>query len=723
MLSSVARTATRAQAPLTASTQARSLHDKILIANRGEIACRVMKTAKKLGVQTVAVYSDVDANAKHTTMADEAYRIGTAASADSYLRQQKIIEVAKKSGAQAIHPGYGFLSENEGFSALCSENGIEFIGPPASAIRDMGSKSESKRIMIAAGVPVTPGYHGADQSDECMIREGAKVGYPLMIKAIMGGGGKGMRIVETPEDLLPMLESSRREALKSFGDTDVLLERYLRTPRHIEYQVFADKAGNCVYLFERDCSVQRRHQKILEEAPAPFLSEAARAEMGEAAVAAAKAVGYVGAGTVEFMLDDDGSFYFMEMNTRLQVEHPVTELITKQDLVEWQLRVADGEDLPMQQKDLKIHGHAIEARIYAENPYRDFLPQSGAVSYMRLPEGCTEFDPTCTGVRVDSGLRQGDAVSIFYDPMIAKLLVHDQDRAAALLKLRQAIRGYHIGGLQTNFDFLGRCLRHPTFVAGGVNTSFLNVHGDELTVPVKPAGGSTIAMAALAHALEGRAGSAGQADPWAGGPSACADFRTFRAGGARTDLTLLLEGEADQAVEVTLSAGADGEFAVSINYGASEEEGAVACVEKYTASGVLSAEDGSLQCVVARDGDVENAERRSCTVHAAADGSISLFSADDERYLYFFDVKRTGDVGEAAGESVSSLLAPMPGTVVKVMATAGSTMKKGETIMILEAMKMEHLIQAPFDGVLDAVNFEEGDSVPQDGRLANFTQQ
>lgn len=424
----------------------RNVIDKILIANRGEIACRVIKTARKLGVQTVAVYSDADVHSLHVTQADEAYYIGAAASKQSYLCGDKIIDVAKRAGCQAIHPGYGFLSESVEFADLCSRDGVIFMGPPASAIRDMGIKSTSKAIMAAAGVPIINGYHGDDQSDEKLIGEARKIGFPLMIKAVRGGGGKGMRIASSERYFMDALQSARTESEKAFGDSTVLLERYVRSPRHVEVQVFADTYGNAVYLFERDCSVQRRHQKIIEEAPAPGLSEELRTELGMAAVRAAKAVGYVGAGTVEFILDkEDLSFHFMEMNTRLQVEHPITEMITGTDLVEWQIRIAAGEPLPITQDDIKRRGHAFEARIYAENPRMGFLPGAGPLRHLSTPTA-NEF------VRVETGVRQGDEVSVHYDPMIAKLVVWGETRAQALNSLVARLKEYHVSLIRSHFD-------------------------------------------------------------------------------------------------------------------------------------------------------------------------------------------------------------------------------------------------------------------------------
>lgn len=411
---------------------------KVLIANRGEIAVRVIKTCKKLGVRTVAVFSDADAKSLHVALADEAYHIGANLSSKSYLRGDKIIDVAKHSGAQAIHPGYGFLSENVEFSDLCDKNGVIFIGPPASAIRDMGIKSTSKHIMTAAGVPCIGGYHGENQDDDFLVKEAEKIGYPLMIKAVRGGGGKGMRIVNSPDEFLSQLNSARTESEKAFGDSTMLLEKYIRSPRHVEVQVFADKYGNAVYLWERDCSVQRRHQKIIEEAPAPGLSEELRRQLGEAAVRAAKAVNYVGAGTVEFILDkEDLSFHFMEMNTRLQVEHPITEMITGVDLVDWQIRIASGEPLPVTQEQITRKGHAFEARIYAEDPASGFLPGAGPLNHLTTPQP-SEF------VRVETGVREGDDVSVHYDPMIAKLVVWGQDRSSALNSLISRLSEYHV---------------------------------------------------------------------------------------------------------------------------------------------------------------------------------------------------------------------------------------------------------------------------------------
>ncbi|MBC7962619.1 MAG: acetyl/propionyl/methylcrotonyl-CoA carboxylase subunit alpha, partial [Steroidobacteraceae bacterium] len=466
------------------------MFDKILIANRGEIACRVIRTARRLGIRTVAVYSEADAGALHVALADEAYHIGPAAARESYLLGKVILDAALRSGARAIHPGYGFLSENAGFAEECAGAGIVFIGPTCAAIRAMGSKSAAKEIMQQAGVPLVPGYHGREQDPAFLRAEADRIGYPLLIKASAGGGGKGMRVVWNSADFDEALSGARREALAGFGDDHVLLERYLTKPRHIEIQVFADSHGSVLHLFERDCSIQRRHQKVIEEAPAPGMTVALREKMGSAAVAAAKAIGYVGAGTVEFLLDEDGSFYFMEMNTRLQVEHPVTEMITGLDLVEWQLRTAAGQALPFSQEQLVISGHAIEARIYAEDPARNFLPSTGLLRHLRTPAESAH-------VRIDSGVRQGDGVSIHYDPMIAKLIVWDSDRAGAIRRLRQAPAEYQVVGVTTNIAFLGNVIAHPAFAAGRIDTGFIERQRSGLFPAVAPASDSTLALASL----------------------------------------------------------------------------------------------------------------------------------------------------------------------------------------------------------------------------------
>lgn len=458
----------------------------------------MIRTAKKMGVQSVAVYSEADRNSMHVDMADEAYLIGPAPSQQSYLSMEKIIQVAKISAAQAIHPGYGFLSENMEFAELCKQEGIIFVGPPSSAIRDMGIKSTSKSIMAAAGVPVVEGYHGEDQSDQCLKEHARTIGYPVMIKAVRGGGGKGMRIVRSEKEFQEQLESARREAKKSFNDDAMLIEKFVDTPRHVEVQVFGDHHGNAVYLFERDCSVQRRHQKIIEEAPGPGIKPEVRKKLGEAAVRAAKAVNYVGAGTVEFIMDSKHNFYFMEMNTRLQVEHPVTEMITGTDLVEWQLRIAAGEKIPLSQEEITLRGHAFEARIYAEDPNNNFMPGAGPLVHLSTPRA----DLT---TRIETGVRQGDEVSMHYDPMIAKLVVWAADRQAALTKLKYSLRQYNIVGLHTNIDFLLSLSGHPEFEAGNVHTDFIAQHRKELLPDRKTTAKEFLCHAALALILKEKA--------------------------------------------------------------------------------------------------------------------------------------------------------------------------------------------------------------------------
>ncbi len=456
------------------------MFEKILIANRGEIACRIIRTAKRMGIATVAVYSEADIHALHVEMADEAVLIGPAPATESYLCSDRILDAARRTGAQAIHPGYGFLSENADFAEACATAGVVFIGPTAAAIRSMGSKSSAKKIMEKAGVPLVPGYHGESQEESVLKAEAGRIGYPVMLKASAGGGGKGMRVVESANEFSDALAAAKRESAKAFGDDRMLIEKYLLTSRHIEIQVFADTRGNYVHLFERDCSVQRRHQKIIEEVPAPGVDEQRRNEMGQSAIDAARTVDYIGAGTVEFIVDSDGNFYFMEMNTRLQVEHPVTELITGQDLVEWQLRIASGEPLPVSQPQLSINGHAIEVRLYAEDPSRNFLPAAGNLELVSFP-------PDSRHVRTDTGIRQGDSVTVYYDPMLAKLIVWDQDRDSALRQMHTALQKTQITGISTNVDYLAKMIRHSAFVSGHYDTGLTRLpFRDEISASPTP---------------------------------------------------------------------------------------------------------------------------------------------------------------------------------------------------------------------------------------------
>ncbi|TWG82245.1 3-methylcrotonyl-CoA carboxylase alpha subunit [Cupriavidus gilardii J11] len=669
------------------------MFDKILIANRGEIACRVAATCRRLGIRTVAVYSDADANARHVAYCDEAVHIGGAAARDSYLRGDHIIEMALATGAQAIHPGYGFLSENEAFAQACAAAGLVFIGPPAAAIRAMGSKSAAKQLMERAAVPLVPGYHGEDQDPALLRREADRIGYPVLLKASAGGGGKGMRVVEDAEGFDAALASVKREASASFGDDKVLVEKYLTRPRHIEIQVFADTHGNCVHLFERDCSVQRRHQKVLEEAPAPGMTAERRRAMGEAAVAAARAVGYVGAGTVEFIANQDGSFYFMEMNTRLQVEHPVTEMITGQDLVEWQLRVAAGETLPLTQEQLRIDGHALEARIYAENPDKQFLPSTGTLRYLRTPpavqfmRGGDAHGPA--GVRIDAGVREGDAISPYYDPMIAKLIVWGKDRDEALARMRQALASYHVVGLSTNVAFLQRLVASEAFATADLDTGLIARHEATLFPAPAPVGMEAIALAVAAlldgEARERRVDAADPQSPWThAGP-----WRLN--GGARRVLRFSAQGD---TLEVTLQSDERGSTLV---YGDQAAPFRAECINDD-----IRVDLGTRRAhgQVHRDGDL-----------------FHVFSAGRHVTLEWLDPLAHAGETEADG---GKLTAPMPGKVIAVMVEAGATVARGTPLLVMEAMKMEHTISAPADGVVGEVLYGVGDQVGEGEQLLGF---
>ena len=670
---------------------------KILIANRGEIACRVAATARRMGIRTVAVYSEADAESKHVAVCDEAVLIGPAAAKDSYLRGQKIIEVAKATGAQAIHPGYGFLSENAEFAEAVQAAGLVFIGPPGSSMRAMGSKSAAKQLMEGANVPLVPGYHG-DRQEPLFLREQAdRIGYPVLLKASAGGGGKGMRVVERSEDFEAALASCKREAISSFGDDKVLVEKYLIRPRHIEIQVFADTHGNCVYLHERDCSVQRRHQKVLEEAPAPGMTADRRAAMGEAAVNAARAVGYVGAGTVEFIANQDGSFYFMEMNTRLQVEHPVTEMITGTDLVEWQLRVASGQPLPKKQHELAIHGHAIEARIYAENPEKGFLPSIGTLRHMDTP-AAVEFQLGAIGanpaaVRVDSGVREGDAISPFYDPMIAKLIVWGADRTQALARLSQALAEFQIVGLATNIAFLKRLVEGDAFSTADLDTGLIDRHGASLFPAPAAAPLGALALAALALSSgETVRGSGNPADPWA-------QARGWRMNSAyRRVLSFGDEFSGEQGYQVGLTYGTAGAHGWEID--ANGERQPLALVRQEGAELTIRLGETSLHGSVRRDGDL---------FHVFTGGRHYTLSYNDP-------MAHAGELEAAGGR----LTAPMPGKVVAVLAASGKEVKKGEPLVIMEAMKMEHTISAPSDGLVEEVLYQVGDQVADGAPLLAF---
>jgi len=663
---------------------------KILIANRGEIACRVAATARRMGIQTVAVYSEADAKAKHVAVCDEAVLIGPAAAKESYLCGDKIIAVALATGAQAIHPGYGFLSENADFADACHAAGLIFIGPPASAMRAMGSKSAAKSLMEKANVPLVPGYHGENQDADFLHTQADQIGYPVLLKASAGGGGKGMRVIENSADFKAALASCKREAISSFGDDKVLAEKYLSRPRHIEIQVFADTLGNCIYLFERDCSVQRRHQKVLEEAPAPGMPVERRAAMGEAAVAAAKAVGYVGAGTVEFIANQDGSFYFMEMNTRLQVEHPVTEMITGTDLVEWQLRVAFGEPLPKKQSELTIRGHAIEARIYAENPEKGFLPSIGTLRHMHSPQAVTfELGGTSVpaGVRIDSGVREGDAISPFYDPMIAKLIVWGADRREALARMAQALSEYQVVGLATNIAFLKRLVQGQAFSSADLDTGLIERNHDALFPALQAAPDTALALASVALLTQEAAANDGSG-PWGNAQGWRLNSALKRSLSFADEFALASDSKA-YAVRVTYAADGwllnDQPVSLTTNKG----------LELHIKLG-----ERAVHGTVLRDGE-----------------QFHVFTGGAHYTLHYNDpMAHAGEVEAEGGR----LTAPMPGKVVAVLVGKGQDVKKGEPLVIMEAMKMEHTIAAPHDGLVEDVLYAVGDQVADGAPLLAF---
>jgi len=665
-----------------------NMFTKILIANRGEIACRVAATARRMGVKTVAVYSDADANAKHVAACDESVYLGGSAPKDSYLRWEKIIEAAQATGAQAVHPGYGFLSENEDFAKACGTAGLVFIGPPASAIQAMGLKAESKQLMERAGVPLVPGYHGTDQDPALLQLKADEMGYPVLIKASAGGGGKGMRAVERSQDFADALTSCKREAINSFGSDAVLVEKYVQRPRHIEVQVFGDSFGNYVYLFERDCSVQRRHQKVLEEAPAPGMTPELRARMGEAAVAAARAVNYVGAGTVEFIVEqrDDGrmDFFFMEMNTRLQVEHPVTEAITGQDLVEWQLRVASGEPLPCTQDQLRITGHAIEARICAENPDNNFLPATGTLDVYRKP---AHSSFAVSAVRFDDGVRQLDAISPFYDSMVAKLIVHGDNREQALARLDDALAQTHIIGLTTNVQFLRHVLQSPSFAQANLDTGLIPREAAVLfkqeRVGLALAAAADVAQTLLDERATEGADPFSKTDGWRS-HGVCMRRFAFEFGG--------------EQVQAGLTYLHDGALSLKV--------GEVAGVLEFTATpaGIDLRFAGQRTLVaVYRKGEVAH-------IHTAQ-GATQIIAIDLLLHA-----------GEAPAE-VGRLTAPMPGKVVSFAVKSGDIVKRGQALAVMDAMKMEHTIAAPIDGVVEELLYAPGDQVVEGAELLKLVMQ
>jgi 3-methylcrotonyl-CoA carboxylase alpha subunit len=668
---------------------------KLLIANRGEIACRVMRTAQRLGVRTAAVYSEADAAALHVRLADEAHLIGPAPARESYLCGEAIIAAARKCGAEAVHPGYGFLAENAEFAEAVAAAGLVFVGPPAAAIRAMGEKGAAKDAMAKAGVAVVPGGPGAARDDKALAAAARRAGYPVLVKPAAGGGGKGLRVVEKPADLAAALAASRREAKAAFGDDRLLVERFLDRPRHVEVQVFADSHENVVHLFERECSLQRRYQKIVEETPAPGVDAALRRALAEAAVKAARAVGYVGAGTVEFLLDREGAFYFLEMNTRLQVEHTVTEMVTGQDLVEWQLRVAAGEPLPCTQEELAVAGHAIEARIYAEDPANGFLPAVGRIEHLRPPaEG--------RHVRVDTGVRAGDEIGVHYDPMIAKLVVWDRDRTGAIRRLRRALADFQLVGPATNLAFLAALAAHPEFAAGKTDTGFVDRHRAALIPRPGPAPDRALALACL-EALLRRVGEAAEAarrspDPY----SPWHRVTGWRLNGEGRATLRFADGEAERAVTVHFGHfGHFGPFGAD-GYRLDLPGGAIA------ARGALS-EGGEL--VADFDG-----ERRTATVVVSGREVTVLDGGAAYRLVRHDPVVETAAAVAPGGR----LTAPVPGRVVAVLVQPGAEVARGAPLMVLEAMKMEHTVTAPADGRVECVNYRVGEQVSEGAVLLVF---
>lgn len=665
------------------------MFSKLLIANRGEIACRIIKTARKLGITTVAVYSDADRDALHVSMADEAVRIGAAPARESYLSIPSIIDACKQTAAEAIHPGYGFLSENADFCRACERHGIVFVGPPVAAIEAMGSKSAAKRIMEKAGVPLVPGYHGDEQAPQVLRQAAEDMGYPVLLKATAGGGGKGMRQVWSSDEFESALSAAQREALNGFGDDTMLVEKYLTQPRHVEVQVFCDTHGNAIHLAERDCSVQRRHQKVIEEAPAPGMSDDLRAAMGNAAIRAAQAIRYVGAGTVEFLLDVDNTFYFMEMNTRLQVEHPVTEMITGQDLVEWQLRVAAGGTLPLAQEQLEIRGHAFEARIYAEDPAKEFLPATGTLSFLQAPE---ENDH----VRVDTGVLQGDEVSVYYDPMIAKLVVWDSDREQALRRLVTALSHYRISGVTTNLDFLYNLASCAPFQQADLDTGFIEKHHSRIFHDSPQDLRQGLVLGTLYLLLRRRQQAAAKAKASSDPHSPWNQTNAWRLNATNIHRLGLRIGEDSYEIEVT-QRDAHGDPRYRFNDG-----------EKIvSARGTL---DGTRLYA-----DIDGYRQQADV--AEHDGIFSLYTR--QCALQFSEI--AADHGDSSDDATEgALTAPMNGTIVTVLVEPGSTVSKGDPLLVMEAMKMEHTICAPCDGTASEFFYRAGELVDGGAELLKF---
>ncbi|HEX9646985.1 MAG TPA: acetyl/propionyl/methylcrotonyl-CoA carboxylase subunit alpha [Alphaproteobacteria bacterium] len=675
------------------------MFERILIANRGEIACRIIDTARRLGVRTVALYSDADAGARHVRLADEAYPIGKAPAADSYLRIESVIEVARHAGAEAVHPGYGFLAENPSLAEACAVAGLAFIGPSADAIRAMGAKDRAKQLMEQAGVPVVPGYHEHSRDLKVLTTQARLIGFPILVKAVAGGGGRGMRTVSRELDLAEAIAAARREAQAAFGDDRVLLEKVVARARHVEIQVFADGHGNIVHLYERDCSIQRRHQKVIEEAPSPALSPELRLAMGEAAVRAAEAIGYLGAGTVEFLLDSSGGFHFMEMNTRLQVEHPVTEMITGLDLVEWQLRVAAGEPLPLAQDQIELFGHALEARLYAEDPRKEFLPSTGRLVHLRLP-GVPGASPAGARVpvRIDTGVDQGDEVTPYYDPLIAKIVVWGRDRAEALRRMTRALADTELVGPATNLEFLSAVVGHPAFVANEVDTGFVLRHREELVAEPAPAPALALALAALYLLLDRRRRTAAEAartadpyTPWAGADG-------WRLNDAAHETVTLIDNGAPVPVEVRTDR--RGTRLVL-------PDGEVGARASFTADGRLSAAVGGIAVTVSVIDHVDARGERQLTV-IVQDATYRLGVEDPLAVAAHQDAEG------------GQLTAPMPGRVTQVLAEDGARVARGAPLLVIEAMKMEHTVAAPASGQVTKVKYAVGDWVGEGESLLDF---
>ena len=662
------------------------MFDTVLIANRGEIACRIIATARKLGIHTIAIYSDADANARHVRLADAAYSVGGSPATESYLQIDNVLDVAQKSGAEAIHPGYGFLSENADFAQACVDKGVVFIGPPPDAVRLMGAKDQARILMNRAGVPVVPGCNDLNIDLKVVLSEARKIGYPVIIKAASGGGGRGMRIVDEELQLPEALKSASRESMAAFANDKLLLEKFIQDPRHIEVQIFVDQHGNAVHMFERDCSIQRRYQKVIEEAPGPTVSDELRRHLTEAALTAAKAIHYVGAGTVEFIADPADNFYFLEMNTRIQVEHRVTEMLTGQDLVEWQFRIADGEQVPLQQNQITLRGHAIEVRLYAENPARNFVPSPGLVHHLRLPKDKP-------GLCIDNSLNVGDEVTPYYDPLIAKIIAWGGDRKDALHAIKRALNETQVAGVKTNVQLLSHIVRHPEFRAGNYNTGFIALHQDTLMAQSASASDLVLALGTLFILLKRKEETSGTVvdtkDPY----SPWNEEDSWRLNLPAQDVIQLTDGGREIDIEVTFIPG--GYHLTLPN-------------SSMTVSGALVGESD----VEAILGGIQIKGTVAFNGH-----ELNLWLYDVDHVLTLRDRAPTSD---AVADSVDNLSAPMPGRITQVMVGEGTVVRSGALLMVLEAMKMEHNIIAPSNGKVEKLNFSVGDWVDENTMLLDF---